>query len=340
MNVFAIIRRSLWAVILAACIIWSGVYLAVWQTLLSADGLNTIVRQSRVADTVRQDILLPRVLATTRSSDYAALLDDQTVTAAFNEAVSADTLNTKLAPAIESLSLWLNSKEPAINFTIDLSDLSAAFADKLSSKIDAKLAALPPCTVRNTLADVQSGVCRSSIVSQKALSEQINQAIKNDPTLKENTTLTPQSADVSSAVRYRAFDLPSYLNMFYGSSIIAAGIGALIILWLLFKHRFASVITIGVACMIAALGLFGGSIALSHATLGLADDELASKVLFTAVRALESAAQTQALWLAIGGGAAIVIGSATIFILARRRTSRQTMHMSDSSPDDTTPPRH
>lgn len=323
MNVFAIIRRSIWAVILAACIVVGGLYLAFSQTFLTSAGLTHILQQSRLAETVKDEVLLPKVLASTRSSDYSALLDDKTVTDAFNAAITPDALNAKLAPAVDALQQWLNSKEPSVKFSISMSDLSDNFADKLGQKINAKVAALPQCTRQNTLADAENGVCRSPFITSELLGQKINEAIKSDPALQENVTVSQETLPLPASNN----DLPSYLNMFYALTLVATGIMALISIWLLFKHRFAGIITIGAACILAAIALFAVSI-LSHAAIARADDPLLGKIVFASVGSLNSILQQEALFLASGGIAAIVIGSTLLVIFARRRKSRQAMHMS------------
>lgn len=328
MNVFRIIRLSLWAMILAACATVAIGYLAFSQAFLSKEGLTKIVEQSHLAETARTDILLPRLLATTRSSDYSTLLDDKTVTDAFNEALPKEALNAKLEPAVNALHLWLNSKEPSVAFSIDMTDLSNNFANKLSEKINAKVAALPTCTARNTLADAENAVCRSPFITKETLMNQIDEAIKNDPELKSNSTITPETIALPRSAQTGGGDLPSYLNMFYATSLIAAALAGLIVLWLLFKHRFAGIITIGAASLLAAAALAAGPLAAAPLTARLSGDELASKIAFAATHSLASNIQYYAVVLAGAGITAIIIGSLGAFFLARRRKAQAGMHLS------------
>lgn len=326
MNVFALIRRSIWAVLLAACIVVGCAYLAFSQTFLTSVGLTHILQQSRLAETVREETLLPKVLASSRSSNYSALLDDKTVTEAFNAAITTDALNAKLAPAIDALQLWLNSKEPSIQFTISMNDLSDNFAAKLAESVSAKVAALPQCTRQNTLADVENAICRSPLITDMVLRANINEAIKSDPALKENITISSETIPELAELRSES-SLPSYLNMFYAFTLVATAVMVLISLWLLFKHRFAGIITIGAACILAATTLLIGS-AVSHAATAQINDPLLSKVIFAATQSLSGILQQYALLLAGGGIIAIIIGVVFLIVLSRRRRSRQTMHMS------------
>jgi hypothetical protein len=329
MKVFAVIRRATWAIILSACVVVSCLYLAFSQAFLAPGSLDRVTRQSHLAQTVRDDILLPKVLASTRSSDYSALLDDKTVTDAFNSAITVDTLQNKLVPAIDAIQGWLDSKQPTVSFSISMSDLTDKFAQQLSEKLNTKIASLPECTTKNPIADAENGVCRSPFITKEALTEKIDQAVKNDSVLKENTTITPESTPAFSSVAHRGTDIPGYLNMFYAVSLVTAGLAGLITLWLLAKHRFAGIVTIGAACVIAAAGLLAVALSLPNAVGKiLSDDDLTKSIIFSAVQTLTGIIQNQVLFLGVGGIAAIIIGAGLMQYLSRRRKSHETMHMS------------
>lgn len=332
MNVFAVIRRAIWAVLLAACVVVGCVYLAFSQTFLTSEGLTRIVAQSKLTETVKEETLLPRVLTSTRSSDYSTLLDDKLVTDTFNSTITTEALNAKLTPAIDALQLWLNSKEPSIQFTISMTDLSDQFAAKLTEGISAKVAALPACTRQNTLADAETGVCRSPLITEDVLRTNINQAITSDPTLRENVTITPENIPELTELRSES-SLPSYLNMFYAFTLVTAGLGALITLWLLLKHRLAGIIAIGSAALLAAVILFAGA-TVSHAATARVSDPLASKVTFAATSSFATHLQPLMLSLVIGGIVTIIIATIALLIIKRRRASRETV----SIPPTNAPP--
>lgn len=330
MNVFKIIRLSLWGGIVVACIIIVGLYLAIHQTFLTGNSMTAIVKDSRVAETVRSDILLPKVLQTTRASDYSTLLDDKTVTDAFNQAVSTDTLNTKLQPAVTSLQKWLNSEEPTIAFSIDMSSLSNDFAKTLSDKVNTKIATLPRCTPQNTIAQAESGVCRSNVITAETLSKRIEEMIKNDKTLASNATITPESVSLSPAIQRSGSDLPSYLNLLYAAAIIAAGIIALVSLWLLLKHRLAGIITLGASAVLGGIGLFIVATLGTHAAGSFSSDSQVQQIARAATSAFEAAIQRQFTMLLIGGLIALAIGIIASAVLRRRRGPDQSIHLSNS----------
>lgn len=328
MNIFAIFRRSIWGIILAVSIVTSCMYLAVAQTFLTTDGLTSIVNKSQLAETVKNDILLPRVLQNTRGSNYSTLLDDTTVTTAFNETVTVDALNKKMTPAINSIQQWLNSKQPDISFSISMSDLSDKFAASLSDKVNKKIANLPLCTSKNTLAEIESGGCRVPYLTQAAFTEKINEAIKRDTALKDNSTLTVEDMHMSADSMHLDASLPDYLNLFYATSLVTAGIAFLVSLWLLAKHRLAGIVTIGCAAILAGITLYIGSAVGAPIAASVSSDELVQHVVRTGSALFSAALQKEALLLVIGGVVLAIIGSTALILMKKRRKSTQSVHLS------------
>ena len=327
MNIFAIIRRSIWGILLAISIVISCLYLAIAQTFLTTDGLTTIVSKAGLAETVKNDILLPRVLQNTRGSNYSALLDDATVTAAFNETVTVEALNKKMTPAIDSIQQWLNSKEPDISFSITMSDLSDKFAASLSEKVNKKIASLPLCTSKNTLAEAESGGCRVPYLTQAAFTEKINEAIKRDTALKDNSTLTVEDMHMSADSMHLDASLPDYLNLTYATSIVAAGIALLISLWLLVKHRLAGIVTIGSAAILAGITLYIGSAVGAPIAASVSSDELVQHVVRTGSTLFSAALQKEAFLLVLGGVILALAGSIALFFVAKHRKAKQSVHL-------------
>lgn len=323
MNAFKLFRLSLWAILLAGCLTISLLYAAVNQTLLSKQGLQTIVADSGLTQTVREEILLPKILQTTRASVYADLLDDETVTTAFNRAVSTETLNKKLDPAITATEQWLNNKTNTIDFSISLSDISDTFAASLAEEVNTKLAGQPRCTMRNTLSDAERGVCRSALVSAETLQQKITELVTRDQSLAANTTLTPESIRLSPTITQRGSNLPDYLNIFYAVALVSTGIALLGMLWLIGKHRIGGMITLGISGLLAALVLFVGSIVGTQAVGVLSSDSRVQQIARTGASALEGTLQQYGLGLGIVG-ALLCIGGVT-FITIRRRRGRQTV---------------
>lgn len=336
MNIFKGIRLGIWCIILTACLSVALLYVAVSQAFLSLASLKTIVETSNLSETVRSEILLPKILQTTRSSNYAALLDDKTVTDAFNKAVSQDTLNKKLEPAIESLEQWLNSKEPTVDFTVDMSDISHSFADSLAAEVAKKYDNLPACTYKNTSRDFETGVCSSWLLSKEKLTEKIKELVKNDSSLQENTTLTPDSVSLLSSIQRVGNDLPTYLNIFYALAIVSAGLAALISLWLLLKHRLLGVITLGISGLLTGVVLFVAAVLGTQQIGSVSDNQHILQIARAASSTIELVLQKQAMYAAGSGFLFVTLGVVAKLLLARRRNTQPPLRLSEShnTPED------
>jgi hypothetical protein len=325
MNVLATIRRILWSIILAACITVCSLYLVVSNVLLSGNNLQKITKESSITQTIRDDVLLPRVLESAKSSQYSTLLDEKTVTKAFQDSISTDDLSKKLTPAVDALQEWLNSKRPDVTFSIDTSDLADRFASKLSAAVSAKIKALPACNYTNTTVDAESGVCRSPFVSQTELDETIKRTINNESTAK-NATITQDTIQLPREARQAGQDLPTYLNMLYSATVVTAGIGALITLWLLLKHRLAGIVTIGAACVLAGVTLFVATSAVRAVVASLDGDPLIGHLVLSISSLVTDAIRYAGLLLVGGGLVAIVLGVVALVILGRRKKAHDAAH--------------
>lgn len=317
MNVLATIRRIIWGIILGICITVAALYFAFSNTFLTGNGLHQVISKAQVSQTIRDDFLLPKVLEGIHASQYSQFLDDAAVTKAFNEALPSETLDTKLTPAIDSLQAWLNSKEPAVNFTIDTSDISANFISKLSQTASTKYASLPRCTFANTLIDAERGLCQSPLVSKEDLAAAITRTVERDPALN-TATFTQETITLSPSVKQAGHSLPDYLNIAYGLSIIAAGVAVLVTLWLLFKHKLAGIVTIGLAGLLAGLLLFIAATAIPLTVPNFGGDPLPSNLLLGAARLLADTIKQYSLIIAAIGFLLGVIALITMVIMSRR----------------------
>ncbi|OGL22578.1 hypothetical protein A2707_04650 [Candidatus Saccharibacteria bacterium RIFCSPHIGHO2_01_FULL_45_15] len=334
MTIFKAIRLAVWSTIFAAAIATAGIYLAVAQTLLTTDGLNKIITESQAANTIRTDTILPKVLQGTQSSEYVTLLDDKTVTAAVNETFTTDKITSKLEPAVTSFHNWLDSKEPSITFSISTTDLTDEFARTLSQKVVEKYKAAPTCTFQNTRAEALAGECRSQFVTDESLASTIQQIIKSDASIKEITTITPDSLAVPTTIKSIADDLPTYLNMFYALSIIAAGIAVLVGAWLLLKHRLNGFVALGGGALLAGVTLLVATGAGIRRLEAISDDAQTQQVIRAMTTMLSTHIRTEVLILVGSGVVLIIIGIVGKILMRRYAGSHQSLHLSSEDNKD------
>lgn len=326
MSIFKITRLSIWALLLAICIVIGSVYLTVQQELLSSDGLKNSTAQSNVPNTVRTDILAPKVYAAVQQSDIASSIDRQSVDRIIEQVASDQVLTQKMSPAFTSLEEWINGNRTTIEFSIETSDLVDSIASKLTDAAVATYASLPACTVRSAQLDVQNGTCRSNLVTEAmfrtSAERNITQAIES-----ADTTITQDSIPYFSSITTSGANIPRYLNIFYAVTLVALAVLALGTLWLLIKHRFTGVTVIGAGILIAAFSLLIVTI-VSPRLGNYAPESLPRPLVTSVVQGINKALLQKSAYLAVAGSAAVIIGSAITIILSRRRARRSTMQFS------------
>lgn len=328
MTIFKAVRLSIWGIIFASGITVAGIYLALSQTILTTNGLQKIAADSQIASSIRKDIITPKVLQATQSYEYTALLDDTTVTDAINETFTDAVLAKKIEPAITSLHDWLDSKVPAITFSLSTSDLTASFSQTLAKKVIKNYQAAPTCTIQNTRAEALAGECRSPFITDESLTTEIQQSIETNASIREISTITPDMITIPAGEGPRASDLPTYLNIFYAISIVAAGIAAIVGLWLLLKHRLNGIITLGGSTLAASGFLFIALIVISRTAEAATGGQQMQEIIASAIEMIEASVHAKIIILAIVGAVLILIGIVTKIVITRYRKSNSSMHLS------------
>jgi len=325
MKGFVILRRVLWGAILAGSIAIGCLYLSISSVFLTTSGLQKIASDSNLSQAIRNDVLLPDILESTKNSQYASILDTPTVTKAFNNAIPPDVLNNKLTPALEATRDWLDSKQPAITYSINTADLSDKFAGTLARAVSAKILSVPECTVSNTPSQAKDGICRSVEAAQSNITETAKKIIERESSF-ESTVVTQDDIAFTSSLQGSMPYLPDYLNVLYALSIVAAGLILLIGLWLLFKHRLAGIITIGVASIISALLLYFVTALLPNVAQRFANVVAANDILTASVASLGASLRHTALLLGVGGAITVALASIILVAITRRQKNHDTVH--------------
>lgn len=326
MKILKILRLSIWSLLLALCVVIGGAYLAIQQNLLSSDGLKNVTAQSNIPATVRDDILTPKVYAAVQQSDMAAFIDKSAVERIVGEVANDEVLTQKMSPAFVSLEEWINGNRTDVDFTIDIADTVTAIAGKLTDTAVATYQALPACTLRNTQSDAQSGTCRPATVTESAFrsaaERDVNQAIQS-----ADTTITQDSVPYFSSITTSGANVPKFLNIFYAVSLVALAVGALVILWLLFKHRFVGITAIGAGLLIASLLLLLTTV-ITPRMISSVPESLPRPLVTTTVETLNTQLLQLSGYMAIVGAISIVTGASFTVLLSRRRLQRATMQFS------------
>ncbi len=211
-----------------------------------------------------------------------------------------------------------------------MSDISNKFADSLASEVSKKYENLPACTYLNTMQDLETGICSSRLLSRENLTEKIKELVKNDSSLQQNATLTPESAPLLSSIQQTGSDLPTYLNIFYALSIVCAGLAACISLWLILKHRLFGIITLGASGVLAGFLLFIAAVLGTQQIGTISDSQHILQIARAGSSAIEIVLQKQALLVTGSGLALVFFGSIVKIYLIRRKKSQPSLRLPDN----------
>lgn len=255
MKVLTLLRLMIWSLVLAICIVVVTSNYIVSQTILDKHNLQTAAKKGNVYSTVRNQLLAPHILATAKESDYAALVDAKLVNESAAKVFDDATLEKLFSPAVDSLSAWLNSKQPDASFTIDAHEQMERLSTTLTDKVVTRIMALPDCTYRNSLKDIENGVCKSVYVTEDELRQEIIASLRTNSVIRDGE-ITAEQLTLPESLISRTRNIPEFINMLYSVAIFAAGIFALVSLRLLFKHRLIGIATIGISGLLASGILF------------------------------------------------------------------------------------
>ncbi|KKW01535.1 MAG: hypothetical protein UY35_C0027G0010 [Candidatus Saccharibacteria bacterium GW2011_GWC2_48_9] len=307
MKTLTILRLTLWGIVVSACAAIIVLYFATSQTLLNQTRLEAVAREGNVYKTIRDDMITPQLLALAKDSGYSSILDDDSVRSAVKKSFADDALETQLQPAMVSVGRWLNSQEEVPTFTIDITKPIGVFVNTTADELSARYMQLPECTYLNLYEDAQNGVCKTPGATPEQVREEVITTLQSQPLVRD-AELSSEQIKLPQNVITSGQDLPQYISMLYAASIFAAGIGALVILRLLFKHRFYGVIAIGGSGILAALALLVISGYIRSVPQNIALSDTYQVIATSTVTAYTNAITGLLVPLAIGGILLVALG--------------------------------
>lgn len=331
MKAFTLLRLMIWSIILTICIVVVASNFIVSQTVLDKHKLEAAAKKGDVYPVIRSQLLAPHILAAAKESDYSALVDEQLVNESVSKVFDDNTLEKLFSPALDSFSAWLNSKQPDASFTIDAQDEMKILSTNLTDKIVARIMNLPDCTYRNSLKDVENGVCKSIYVTQDELRQEILAALQTNNTIRDGK-ITASQLTLSNSLVARTRNIPELINMLYSAAIFAAGIFALVTLRLLFRYRLVGVATIGIAGILASIVLFVGIQSTASFATSIALEPAYASITQSITQLVADEAKRIALYLLAVSIVLTLLGAGLWFGIRRRRTTKaQTIHFAEKS---------
>lgn len=329
-----LVRLTLWSLVLSICLVVLMSQLLLSRTLLDSRDMQSLVADTSIYDTVRRDVLVPHIQATIQGSEYASVIEKETVTTAVDQTFDDKALDALLAPTTHSLVNWLNSNQSDLSLPVDAQVQVHDLTRALSESIAAQIVALPPCTWLNTAEDIAQYICRPPTVDDSAITRTVEQAIRSDSRF-DDSNFNIVSLMLPESTRTFIEPIPRYINILYSAAIFAAGVLVLGVLWLLIRYKFTGIITLGVSAALAttAFGL------LVYIVQGLPAQVALESSYQTIVQAFTSLITQEAMTIIVISAsvsvALIAVGVAGLLYLRSRRSKQaDTVHLHEHPPID------
>lgn len=335
MKLFALLRLAAWGCILVLCSVVVMSNYIVSQTALNKHALQSAALNGGVYPAIRSELLAPRILAAARESSYSTLITTDTVNKTVDQVFDDAALEKMFAPALDSMSEWLDSKQPDVSFSLDASAQMKHLSEALADAIVSHASSLPDCTYRNSFRDIENGICRSTLLSDDALRQIVLAALRTNSIIKDGQ-ITHEQVALSDSFVARTRNIPEYINMLYSAAIFAAGIFILAGLRMIYRYRLIGIGTIGIAGLVTSTVLLIGSQYITSLLGNVALEPVYETVAKSAATLLINETRQVALHLSLASFALTLVDMASwLAVKKHRKKSIQSIHLDNITPVDT-----
>lgn len=259
MKVWRGFTLTVWVIVLTLMAGFFMQYRALQTSVLDAQTVKTELAKSGIYEELRDTILLDKLTtnAAERYPGSSTIVDAPLLRSVLSEALPADEVKKRVEPAVDALYRWLDSKEPEISFSIDLSDRTEVFYRALEVQLGKKVAALPSCgDYRYPPEDaVLVDGCLPVYVTAEEATAAAMATVKSSE-LPIGNTLTPETFTVPKEQIGGLKQIPTYLNYLWVLNFVAVAIFALISILLLVTRKAVGLVAIGVSLVMASLSVW------------------------------------------------------------------------------------
>ena len=253
--------------------VWRGFTLAVWVTILTLlaafvmqyQALQTTVLDRSTAkaqlsrsgayEKLRDTVLVDKLRAVVQERyPQNTVVDDALLRQVLRETLPRDEMQRRLEPAVDAFYRWLDSKEPEIDFSIDLSDKVGLFYRVLEVQLEKKLATLPSCGDYRYPPD-EAVLVDKCIPVYIAVTEATAVAMDTLKTseLPIGNTVTPETFAPPKAQATAFRQLPTYLNYLWVLNYVAIAVFTLVALLLLMTRKSLGLLALGSSLVAASV---------------------------------------------------------------------------------------
>lgn len=320
MKVWRGFTLTLWVILMTLSAMFAIYYYSFSSTVLDQNKTKTLLRESKVYDTLRDEVITTAIA----NSVSQKVPDNRLIDAALIREVTTETLPAseveKLAePALDNFYRWLDSKEPDLNFPLNLESKQELFYRNLETKLGAKINSLPECTDAPYPPEeaLLTYMCLPYYVTAKEATQAVMGSVRTSGVAPDETT-TSETFALPTANRGSLKQAPTILNMLWTLNWAAIAGFALVALFVLVSRRAVGLIAIGVSLLLASIIVLLTTPVLSSlvfsAPNGIA--RIASEIVAVLIPKVQSASRQSALWVGVGGLS--MVGLGVLWIRLRR----------------------
>lgn len=258
MKVWRGFTLTIWVVVLTLLATFAMQYRSLQATALDASHVKTQLVKNGAYENLRDTLLLERLRAFINNRYPGnTLIDTPLLRTVLTEVLPRSELQKRIDPIVDSTYRWLDSKEPEVSFSVDLSDKKEVFYRSLEVQLGKKIATLPSCgDYRYPPED--------AILVDKCLPVYINARDATDAIM---TTARATEFPLGDTVASDTFELPkeqvgtvkqipTYLNYLWVLNLVAIIVFAIIALLLLVTRRVLGIMAIGISLVLAGLAVW------------------------------------------------------------------------------------
>lgn len=253
MNVWRGFTLTVWIVVMTLLAAFVMHYHAFQSTALDGKQVKSELKKSGVYENIRDTFLRDNVLSSL-TSKYPdnKLLDQELVTSVLAETLPSSVLAEQLDPVVDATYRWLDSKEPEILFSVDVSNREQVLYRSLEVQLGKKVAALPSCGDYRYPPEnaVLNDRCIPVYTSDEEVTELISNAVRQEGT-PLGDPITSEAFTVPQEQKAFLKQIPTYLNYLWVINVVALIILGLLSLFVIASRRLTGVIAIGVSLIVA-----------------------------------------------------------------------------------------
>jgi hypothetical protein len=255
MKVWRGFTLTVWAITLTLLAAFLMQYHALQTTILDSGAAKTRLAQSGAYKKLRDTVLTERLRSVVQERyPENTLVDDAMLRSILAETLPDDEMQRRFEPAVEAFYRWTDSKEPEIDFTIDLSDKVGVFYRVLEVQLGKKLATLPSCGDYRYPPEeaILVDKCIPVYISVTEATAAAMDALKTSE-LPIGNTITPETFGFARSQSSAFKQLPTYLNYLWVLNYVAITLFVLVTFLLAVTRRSLGVLAVGVSLIAASV---------------------------------------------------------------------------------------